>query len=399
MRVSSIIKSISEGSFVPKLVNRFAAYADDLLIQKSKNLQFKTHSPYYQNLLSTDCFRDNCRTSQIDEAIYKDNILRISKAYKKAKLEQKHLSSPWQIGAHWSKLIDDYYSPLQAALAEAESGSIMKLEKLFSNFGRGQFSRGLTAGSDFEDACKNGYPIRAINEYLCDLHSWINFVGSGSLAELDFPHIGNPYGPVIDNKLLPGSVFRHNYYSKRIKHLLKEIDSKTVLEIGGGFGGMAYQLLKNESKVSMRYYNFDLPEVLAISSYFLMTAFPEKKFLLFGEADIQLDCLQKEFDCILMPNFELPKLNENSVDLVFNSVSLMEMDLATIDEYLIQSGRISKHFFLHVNHDRFDSDDEVNITTSFARLTGSKIDRTSFRREYALADLFLPSYYECLYKR
>ena len=123
-----------------------------------------------------------------------------------------------------------------------------------------------------------------------------------------------------------------------------------VAEIGGGFGGCAYFLLSGRDPC--RYVNFDLPEILMIEQYYLMSAFPEKKFLLYGEHQIDFRRALQSYDVILAPNFELPNLPDDSVDFFINTGSLSEMDYATVKEYIDQIARTCRLYFFHDNSDR-----------------------------------------------
>ena len=47
---------------------------------------------------------------------------------------------------------------------------------------------------------------------------------------------------------------RHDYYAKKIIDILKNIkkkDSRTLVEIGGGYGGLCFQLLKRSFKLTV----------------------------------------------------------------------------------------------------------------------------------------------------
>ena len=93
----------------------------------------------------------------------------------------------------------------------------------------------------------------------------------------------------------------------------------------------------------------DIPEVLVLSSYFLMAAFPQKKFLLYKEGQQDFSKLE-QYDVILMPNFVLPQLGGETVDLFFNQASFSEMDSTTVEEYLHQVERICRRYLMHINH-------------------------------------------------
>lgn len=91
--------------------------------------------------------------------------------------------------------------------------------------------------------------------------------------------------------------------------------------------------------------NLDIPENNMIVSFFLMSAFPDKKFSLYGEN------LNDDYDIAIMPNFYLKHVPDNFADLVFNSHSLTEMSPETVKEYLKQIDRISSKYFFNANHE------------------------------------------------
>jgi len=130
---------------------------------------------------------------------------------------------------------------------------------------------------------------------------------------------------------------------------MKLQNRKVVAEIGGGFGGMAYYLIRDSKNTT--YIDFDLPENLALTTYYLAKAFPNKKILLYGEENFGVVNLS-EYDIILMPSFELDTLSNEVYDLIFNSYSLAEMSKETIEHYLKKSGKSLKRngYFYHINH-------------------------------------------------
>jgi hypothetical protein len=110
---------------------------------------------------------------------------------------------------------------------------------------------------------------------------------------------------------------------------------------------MAYYLIRNNPKIT--YVDFDLPENLALTAYYLLRALPDVKVALYGEEELTTSTLENH-RIVLMPNFEISKLPANSATAVFNSYSLAEMSAEAIEEYIKQMTRISRKYFLHVNH-------------------------------------------------
>jgi len=80
-----------------------------------------------------------------------------------------------------------------------------------------------------------------------------------------------------------------------------------------------------------------------------MVNFPSKKIFLYGENDFN-SCAINEYDIILQPNFMLPQIESESIDLFFNDCSFSEMDSNTVREYFKQIERTCRKYFMHINH-------------------------------------------------
>jgi putative sugar O-methyltransferase len=161
------------------------------------------------------------------------------------------------------------------------------------------------------------------------------------------PLIGNPIGFEVDGAIFTADSFRHNFYARRIADLLSDIEKPAVLEIGGGFDGVAYHLLSRIRR-EFKYIDFDLPAVAILAAYFLLTAFPSMRIGLYGEVG-SADPF-RAYDVVIFPNFALPWLTDMSADLCFNSCSFAEMDELTVREYMRQFERICRRFIMHQNH-------------------------------------------------
>lgn len=169
-------------------------------------------------------------------------------------------------------------------------------------------------------------------------------------SELDSPCIGNPYGIFTNGQFIrTGSDYQFYYADKTAKLILNSVaeNNKVVLELGGGYGGYAF-FLKKKIGSNLTYVDIDLPETLALATFHLMAAFPKAKFALYGET-IEWSNLS-EFDFVMMPSFQIENIKESSVNLIFNSFSLAEMDPSAIRNYVSQFGRIAPEYLFHVNH-------------------------------------------------
>jgi len=312
-----------------------------------KAWEFMSDKNYDLNLVER-CFADNRKV--LDDV---DIIKRIVKAYKKAKAGQKSAPEIYQVGNEWLPIYEKHLKIVMQAL---ENEDIPSLQAIYQNFWRDPCSTGLLGLTG--DMKKHYFGRRIQRRYkklylfnsLHRMKLWRSLMGRDtSLAELASPAIGNPYYYSIDGHMIKaGSDYLH-YYASSIGRLTNTSQKRVVVEIGGGYGGMAYYLLRDQTNLS--YIDFDLPENMALTAYYLLNAFSEKKAVLYGEAELTPDCIAKN-DMVIMPNFELEKIATNSVDLVFNSYSMAEMSPRTIAQYIAMISHITRKYFLHVNHTR-----------------------------------------------
>lgn len=334
-----------------KLSNRINKYIyrPINILFKSKNYRFDTN---YKNNNINKCVEDRIDLTGDDSAL----LERISYVYKKASHDLLSFSEVFRPSNEWLPIYQQY---LKETIQALEAFDTKELDKIYRNFWREPCSTGLIGlpldmkESFFKKEKKISYLNRTLylNDSIHRFNLWKKFLGQRySVDALVSPLIGNPYGYFIENKFVKAGADYQHYYATRINDLLNEKqDRKLVAEIGGGFGGMAYYLIRDAKNTT--YIDFDLPENLALTSYYLLKAFPEKKIFLYGEEIFEEKNLA-DYDIVLLPNFMLDKLPEESCDLVFNSYSLAEMSQQTINHYVIQSANIIKKggWFFHVNH-------------------------------------------------
>jgi hypothetical protein len=170
--------------------------------------------------------------------------------------------------------------------------------------------------------------------------------GRFALANLTPPNIGNPFGALIDGIFVRHSSEDQHYCAHRIIDLLGPAEAPVVAEIGGGFGGMACFLMRDRPGVT--YLNFDLPETIALASYYLLSAFPDAKATLYGEAELGEETVRNS-RFILMPGFAMPQLPADSVDVAFNARILSDLSASSLREYLVEITRTTRSYFLHLN--------------------------------------------------
>lgn len=280
------------------------------------------------------------------------DLLRIASAYRKAKADERSTSMLYRVGNEWLPI----YSQFMTGFIEVlDHGDVINLRSLLENFFREKFSNGLH-GLHFEMVERYMNPDKPVAEsdllayaetLKSDLQLLFRSVPDLDLSSIRVPIVGNPYGYEIDGQFFYGLHFL--YFANKIAMLVRQ-PSQRIVELGAGYGGLPWAL--RDRLPNSRYIDFDLPEVLAIASFYIMSAYPSARVGLFGEVDLQKDDLD-QYDFVFMPNFEITRLGDDWADLSFNSWSLAEMDPGPIANYIGHLCRVARTYLFHVNHTNF----------------------------------------------
>jgi O-methyltransferase len=275
-------------------------------------------------------------------------LRRICDAWSKAMERQSSAPETFQPHQWWRAMQATNLEPVTRALAAHDINS---LREIYRNFFRDRCSAGLTglplariaAGESVSNSSKYLHLIDALHR----IDLWTGrTAGRFVLADLTPPDIGNPFGVLINGVFVRNSSEDQHYCAHRIIELLGSAAVPVVVEIGGGFGGMAYYLIRDRPGVT--YLNFDLPETIALASYYLLSAFPDAKATLYGEAELDAETLRRS-QIILMPGFAMPQMPANSVDVAFNARILSDLSKASLHDYLAEIARITRGDLLHLN--------------------------------------------------
>jgi putative sugar O-methyltransferase len=268
---------------------------------------------------------------------------RICEAYTKAMEHQPAASETFQPSRWWRLVEGGNLGPVKRALASHDLDS---LRLMYRNFFRDPCGAGLV-GLPFIANRFSRYKELFLIDALHRIDLWQRrTAGRFSLADLATPDIGNPLGVVIGDTRVRTSSEDQHFYAQKIIELTKPTGTPVVAEIGGGFGGMAYFLLRDRPRLT--YLDFDLPESIALASWYLLKALPDLKATLYGEAALNVETLNRS-DIILMPGFMLPHMPDCGVDVSFNSHVLSDLSAASIHEYLAGIVRTTRGSILHLN--------------------------------------------------
>ncbi len=316
-------------------------------IQAGRN-RFASDPNFRPDLVPT-YFLPRIRDGQDDSAIVK----RIIAAYRKAKALQPGTGEAFNVSNEWLSIYERNLGPVMKALAE---GDVEHVQSMYQNFFRDPCSTGLAGLPIKIPNLFGGGPIKPkYRQYImCDvLHRynlWRTRTGNKYPAEaLSAPIVGNPYGYTVDGVFVRACGDYQHYYAHAIGELLVSCPNNVVVELGGGFGGLAFYLLRDHPMVS--YVDFDLPEASALASYYLMKSLPDVPIRLYGEVELS-PALLKVPGLTIMPSFEIVNMPPMSTAVSFNSYSLAEMSPSTVRVYLDEIARITQGYLLHVNHNR-----------------------------------------------
>ncbi len=182
-------------------------------------------------------------------------------------------------------------------------------------------------------------PLASGNRIRLESEFSILWNGLPTAYQLDEPE--RTFGLEFDNRVLNTDLLRYQRLVAAMHKggLLGDAPpaSRTVLEIGGGYGGLAHQVAYCLGNSLARYVIVDLPEVLLLAaSYLSIHNGPDNVFLYDpddpGATVDQLQAGSARFT--LVPNYRLDLVAGIPIDLALNIASFQEMTSDQVDTYL-----------------------------------------------------------------
>ena len=272
---------------------------------------------------------------------------RICTSYIKAAKREQLVPAAYKATVWWERQRRRLQPVIQALMARDTAA----LRRMYQNFFRDPCSTGLIippkmAKHYFGNTLTGSFHRRL---YLLDslyrIDYWrVQTGGRFTVRDLSGPAIGNPFGVMVDRTLVrPEAEYQH-YCAHKIGSLL---GSKTavVAEVGGGFGGTAYYLLRDRPGTT--YIDFDVPESVALAAYYLLKAFPKLRFLLYGEEELTREAISRS-DVVLMPVFELATMPPACVDVTFSSHAMSDLSQEAMIDYLRHVAHMTREYFFYV---------------------------------------------------
>lgn len=216
----------------------------------------------------------------------------------------------------------------------------VSLPTLFANMFRNDATYGIVSPS-YADVDQAGVK----DQILLDLDTCYEFTRLSKIGPLLFERAwGNPFGLLIDGKVLVPDSPRHYYFAEKLAALAAGTTKRRIIEIGGGYGGLALMLRRLHHAAP--YVIVDLFETCLLQYYFLKKAGLKVAFVLDpAEAPEPgaIAIVPTDVSDAFLSTF-------TDIGIVFNSRSFSEMSRGTVEHYfaLIQD-RLQPAYIYHEN--------------------------------------------------
>jgi putative sugar O-methyltransferase len=189
--------------------------------------------------------------------------------------------------------------------------------------------------SDTLDDYKSKMSMQEMYDSLCQ------DVSESIIEELSENQIGNPpaQSVVTRSGIQISTTFNDLILISFANKIFNALSTKqkseriTILEIGGGYGGLAAKLKKMLPKSNVVV--VDIPHAGLLQTYYLGQALPFAKLVVHSidNSFTNLTQDQDETDFFIVPNNKTKAISHLKFDLVINSRSFMEMDQREIAKY------------------------------------------------------------------
>ena len=175
----------------------------------------------------------------------------------------------------------------------------------------------------------------------------IKKIKSKCKVDISFPNIGSPYGININNNLITFENIEHLYASEKIWEYINLFYSKNnkklnIVEIGGGYGGLARNIFLKKTNFIKSYSLVDLPLMLAYQKYFINKSIGKK-------------LVSNKFKFLSPKNFFIDK---SKIDIMINQNSFPEMNINIVNKYakkFLKNFSNKNSLLISFNHEAFDN--------------------------------------------
>jgi len=300
---------------------------------------------------------------------------RLLKAHKLVSLEKTDTENKTSL--LWADTLKEKYSKLTSAL---ESENPETLASTLSSMFREGFVYGLASGdlvkhststlghkiwslkyhdnitalAEFlgvvrKESPQQGRTAQALNEGFDNLAAKIE---DNLKVSIDFPDVGAPYGIMANDSLITMEHPEHIYVALKIHHATQSyLDEKNykkahLVEIGGGYGGLAFWIQTLGRTPVQSYTIIDLPVINVLQGYFLSKAFHPSNVCFFGESP------KAETLFHVLPTISFETIN-HKIDILINENSMPEMTEQIVEDYIRTAKDKVTGIFFSYNHEAY----------------------------------------------
>lgn len=159
----------------------------------------------------------------------------------------------------------------------------------------------------------------------CGIEALVESLEAQLGYRIAFPNVGAPYGIAAGSRLITVETPEQIYAAERLADAIRLTGTvgRQVVEIGAGYGGMAYWYLQSHPEVE-RYSIVDLPATNVLHGYFLAKALGPDMVSLYGERQAKV---------VVLPDSALASVSA-PCDVFVNKDSMPEMPEKAMLDYL-----------------------------------------------------------------
>jgi len=191
------------------------------------------------------------------------------------------------------------------------------------------------AGGSFTDPLNPN--IDMLIQKICE-----KLIGTSMLMR---PNVGCCHGINIGSTIWYLRDFDYILAAKTIDDLSLDNKNLSIMEIGGGFGGLVYWLYKIGFRNITLY---DVPQMNIIQEYYLSKILPEAKICFYDDHD---KSVLESSEIKILPYWHLDKIAPKSYDISVNQDSLPEIPVPIAKDYLKKITYTTKKYFYSVNQE------------------------------------------------
>tara|TARA_Y100000389_G_scaffold136357_1_gene133902 strand:+ start:3429 stop:4085 length:657 start_codon:yes stop_codon:yes gene_type:complete len=150
-----------------------------------------------------------------------------------------------------------------------------------------------------------------------------------------------------DNKIIPPIFYKFGINLQTIINTYKKLNEKPkiALEIGSGYGGFCHLTIKYFKNI--KYVIVDIQPGMSFASYFLHKLGYKIQFA--NEFTNFTDFINSDNNILFLTPIQMKEIPDNSIDLIINMDSIVEMGEESIKMYIEQMNRLTNHFIFSNN--------------------------------------------------